>query len=62
MDPLDVLLSLRYQYRQAQAQFNKPSATADEIREAGGRMAVILSELQHPQLLKAAQDLAEGRV
>jgi hypothetical protein len=60
-DHLFALLELRFQYREARDRV--ASAPTEEARQFwAARMAVAISELQHPDLVRAAQALAEGGV
>ena len=56
---LDALLALRARYREARDRV--ASAPTSEVRDFwAARMAVAISELQHPEMVKAAEELARG--
>lgn len=56
---LIALLDLRFQYIEARDRV--ASAPSPEVRDFwAARMAVAISELQHPEMVRAASDLASG--
>ena len=56
---LDALLELRARYREARDRV--ASAPTSEVRDFwAARMAIAISELQHPEMVRAAEDLASG--
>lgn len=61
---LIALLELRARYREARdrvARDRVASAPTSEVRDFwAARMAIAISELQHPEMVRAAEDLASG--